>query len=194
MTLHTRVAIVQKIDPKAAFQLALSAICTAAGEEHRIETAKVNEPEDYGRDGVLCIGTVIGQGLPGIVECDFRTGGPLYAEDYYGNDEDTEPDDTRWLCTPACWLEIGWDTGYGYRSPEGLGCSALHARAITFMHKALSEMGIEMRWYNEFDARWHPGIENLDTLSAAGLEADLWFRTTALPAINSLISQYMREV
>ncbi|MBF6187599.1 hypothetical protein [Nocardia farcinica] len=183
MTLNTRVAIIQKIDPKAAFQLALSAICTAAGEEHRIETAKVNEPEDYARDGILRIGTVIGQGLPGIVECDYRTDGPLYAEDYYGDDEDYEPGDTRWLASPACWLEIGWDTGYGYSGPNGMSCSDLHSVAITLVHKALAELGVEMRWYNEYDGKWHPGVDNLGTLSAAGLKADLWFKNTALPAI-----------
>src|SRR5690606_17581569 len=133
--------------------------CTAADEAHRIETARVNEPEDYRGDGTLSLGTVIGQGLPGITDCRYRATGPLYAEDYYGDDEDYEPGDTRWLASPACWLEIGWDTAYGYSGPKGMGCSDLHAVAITLVHKALTELGVEMRWCNEYDGKWHPGID-----------------------------------
>lgn len=183
MTLHTRVAIVQEIDPQDAFRLALDTICVAAGEADRIATAKVREPSPYG--DAMHVGTVLGQGLPGIVDCDYRIGGPLHAEDYYGDDDDYEPGEKRWLDTPACWLSIGWDTAYGYTGPNGMGCSDLHSVAITLVHKALAERGIQMHWYNEYDGAWHPGIENLGTLSAAGLEADLWFRNTAMPAITA---------
>lgn len=186
MTLNTRVAIVQEIDPQAAFRLALDAICIAAGEADRIATAQVRGPSVH-ENGTASVGTVLGQGLPGIVDCDYRIGGPLHAEDYYDRTY-LDPGETATLDTPACWVEIGWDTAYSFAGANGIGCSDLHSIAITLVHKALAERGIDIHWYNEYDSTWNSGIEKLDTLSAAGLEADLWFRHTAMPAIAAHIA------
>ncbi|WP_405490381.1 hypothetical protein [Nocardia sp. NBC_00511] len=175
MTLHTRVAIHGEIDGQEAFQLALEAICVAAGEADRIPTAVLRDP-CQNENGSTSLGTCIGQGLPGIVDCDFRSGAALHP-----TDERLEDSDGVW--TPACWVELGWDTAYGYTGPNGASCSDLHARAIVIVHRALAARGIGMSWFNEYTCEWHSGIDDLAGLSAAGLEADLWFRNTVMPAI-----------
>ncbi|MGW2666093.1 hypothetical protein ACWCW7_34500 [Nocardia tengchongensis] len=183
MTLHTRVAVHGEIDGREAFQIALEAICVAAGEAGRIPTAVVRDPYEH-EDGSVSLGTQIGQGLPGIVDCDYRPGAELHPEP---NAED------GYLWTPACWVELGWDTAYGFTGRDGVGCSDLHARSIVIVHQALAQRGIEMSWYNEYTGEWHSGNEGLDTLAAAGLEADLWFRNTAMPAIALTLGEAVAE-
>lgn len=182
MTLHTRVAITGPIPTRTAFDLALQAVCTAAGEAARIATAQIEGPEDCYEPGVRRIGSVIGQGLPALTWCTFRPDGPLHPEDAY-DDEYAEEGEEPYFMSPACSLMLHWDTAYGFTGPNGMGCSDLHSIAIAHVCQELTKRGLGMHWHNEYTGEWHLGIENLDTLSAAGLEADLWYRNTALPAI-----------
>ncbi len=186
MTLHTRVAIVGDITGGDAFKLALEAICHAGGEADRIATAQISEPRTNS-SGICTIGTVIGQGLPGITDCDFRVNGPLYSEDeYYERDEDDPADYEPSLATPACTVEISWDTTYGYRGPDGIGCSGLHARAISYVAGHIAKLGLTLHWFNEYECTWYSGVDDLHTLDSAGAEADTWFRSVVQPLLETI--------
>lgn len=186
MTLNTQVAIVGPISNRDALDLAIRAVCTAAGEPHLAEKAVLDEPSSkYSSDpDVFWWPTKCGQGLPAWTGCRYRMDGPLYREDKYETYEDGS-DELPYFVAPACSVLIDWDTTYGYTGPNGIGCSDLHSIAIRYVHDELTRRGLEMHWENEYDGTWHRGIEGLDTLSAAGLEADLWFRHTAQPAIEA---------
>ena len=185
MTLHTQVAIVGPISNRDALDLAIRAVCTAAGEPGRAQTAKLDEPSSrFGKsDDVFWWSTTCGQGLPAWTGCTYRVDAPLYVEDEYETDEDWS--DEPYFVAPACSVLIDWDTTYGYRGPNGMRRSDLHSVAIAYVCEELTRRGLGMHWFNEYDSTWHLGVEGLDTLSAAGLEADLRFRHTARPAIEA---------
>lgn len=211
MTLHTRVYLDGPIDGEAAFKLALAAVCTAAGRASDIEGAKIDrqaegdlpdwvksiEPGSTNKQGFTytpewiemqratraSISTVPGQGLPAWTDCFYMTdGSPLAAEDIYeGEGED------RYLDQRACHLSVSWDTGYSY-SDGGIDCSTLHARAIVLLHSWLPD-GVKLRWVNEYSGDEYEGLDGLETLTAAGVEAGEWFRNVALPAIAAEIKK-----
>lgn len=84
---------------------------------------------------------------------------------------------------PVCWYEISWDTAYGYRGPDGMGCGDLHARLVAELGAWLDARGVRWKWKNEFSGEVHEGYERLIELASGGFEATSWFRTMVVPAI-----------
>lgn len=73
----------------------------------------------------------------------------------YNDEEDVEE------CTyfsPRCFMELSFDTGYGYRGPEGYA-SDLHEQYIRELHKWLSDRGARLKWKNEFTGEVFEGID-----------------------------------
>lgn len=205
MTLDTRIWLHGPIDGDTAFRLALRALLAAADREAETSTAQVVEhaagtlpdwlavhahssgdpagaaarAEKYRRRHDT-ISTVIGQGLPGIVECDYHAdGSPLASEDVYDEDEGE-----GYLSQRACQVQLSWDTGYGYEVRKGFGCTELHARALVLLHASLPD-GVTMTWRNEYSGEVFDGLDGLPGFLGDGGAANDWFRNVALPAVTA---------
>jgi hypothetical protein len=191
MTLHTRIALTGDIDPIEAHHAALVAICTAADEPERIATALIDAPRPgYTDETALRISTTIGQGLPGIVDMNYREGGAmLNPEPTYDEYEDENgvtivvPDD------PRCTLTLGWDTAYTFTGPGGMGCTQLHAVALAHLYQWASNKGVSMSWHNEYNGTWHEGLDGLAEFFGDGDKAMSWFGNAVVPAIPRMIEQ-----
>jgi hypothetical protein len=144
MTLHTRVLLDGPINGETAFAAALQSICEAGAARDRIDTAVVVR-----RPGRIY--TAIGQGLPGIVDCDYMGDGPLRVEDVRDDDGDVEE--------YACTVEVGWDTAYAYTDASG-DCEDLHHRAIVRLRDLLPAR-VALRWVNEFTGDLHMELDGL---------------------------------
>jgi len=129
------------------------------------------------------IGNEIAQGLPALLDIYYRPDGPLRASDgdchWFCDPDCDEDDDTR-----ACWLEVSFDTAYGYRDEQGRGCGDLHASLVAQLGLWLDERGVRWLWRNEFTGEIHSGYDRLTDLCTDGAQATAWFRTSVLPAIE----------
>ncbi len=142
MTLTTRVELTGPITTDAAFDLALHALLRAADELHRLDGV-ATERDATLRGDRTSIGTVIGQGLPGITT----------AKGY---------DDNRQLRDPLPHdAEVAWDTVYGHHSRVWPTVEALHGAALVALHATLPE-GVTMRWRNEYTGEWFDCLGGLD--------------------------------
>jgi hypothetical protein len=147
---------------------------------------------DTSRDDVHRLANKIGQGLPGILEIRYREGAPLAtAEQAATCTTDCDPGDDYHYHPHTCFAEIGIDTGYGYRDPEGRGCGDLHALLVAEIGNWLDKRDVRWEWRNEFTGEVHGGAERyhrLIDLCSAGFEAAAWFRSSVLPVINSIVN------
>jgi hypothetical protein len=84
---------------------------------------------------------------------------------------------------PAAWLEVSFDTAYGYRDEQGRGCGDLHASLVSQLGQWLDERVVRWLWQNEFTGEIHSGYGRLIDLCSGGFEAAAWFQTTVAPAI-----------
>lgn len=183
MTLNTSIFVLDEIGHKDVFVRCNQLI--GATEATRFS----DEPERIFRDGWIDdpsasrnISNAMGQGLCALLDVHYRAGGPIKADpDACGRDCD-DPCDAE-SHDPVHWLEVTFDTAYGYRDEQGRGCGDLHASLVAELGKWLDERGVRWLWENEFTGEVHSGYERLIDLCSDGFEAASWFRTTALPAI-----------
>lgn len=212
MTLHTRIWLHGPIAGEDAFRLSLRALLKAAGRESEESTALIDRravgtlskyaadkkvgdvlrnghvwtAENTENDRAKCdqIYTRIGQGLPGIVDCDYRADGqPLASEDVWA----TEFEDETYLDQRACQVELGWDTAYSY-NVRGMGCSELHGVALINLWQSLPA-GVTLQWQNEFTGEIFDGLNGLDSFLSDGLKAQAWFIEEAAPAIAASVAR-----
>lgn len=143
-----------------------------------------------------------GQGLCALMDISYRPGVPLRTAEQQAEHDDgicnlpgvSWYDEEAGPCdgsrhSPACWLEISFDTAYGYRDEQGRGCGDLHASLVAELGKWLDERSIRWSWQNEFTGEIHTGPERLIELCSQGFEAAAWFRTSVLPAIEAHASR-----
>jgi hypothetical protein len=148
--------------------------------------------ETWTKQGRWSIANQIGQGLPAILDITYHPGGPLttaeQAEMCTGH---CEPDDDYHYHPHACWLDIDFDTAYGYKDERGWGCGDLHAALVAELGEWLDAKGVRWEWRNEYTGEVHGGDDRyvrLIDLGVGGFEASAWFRTTVLPAIAADIA------
>lgn len=169
MTLNTKVAIKTTASGWDVFELALAALCDADGGEwwskdvivtrhsegehpEWIKDLDFKEPHftemfRYRHDQ---FSTRIGQGLPGVVQVDFKNNGDVFS---FVNAED--PTQTTFR-DRTCTHLIAWDTAYAYNKIIG-GRVHLHASALMTLSRSLPE-GSELYWNNEYTGEWHEGV------------------------------------
>jgi hypothetical protein len=192
MTLDTTVYIHNQIDAHAVFAKCRELI--GATGRHTF-----TDKPGWANDGTRFLGNDLGQGLPALLSIGYRPGGPLCTpEQSAEHDEDCNLsggdyyDPAEPLCSgthprrPACWLEVSFDTAYGYRDAHGRGCGDLHAALVARLGQWLDEQSVRWSWQNEFTGEVHDGdgrYERLIDLCTSGFEATAWFRTVVLPAI-----------
>lgn len=138
-------------------------------------------------DSSWTIENELGQGLPAWLILGYRPGAPLRtAEQVAVCDEDCEPDCDRSRHDRPCWLDVDFDTAYGY-DHDGMGCGDLHAVLVARLGQWLDARGVRWEWRNEFSGEVHGGedrYERLIDLASGGFEATAWYRSTVLPAIE----------
>ena len=192
MTLDTRVFVLDATDPQETFR-------------HCRELLGATDRHTF-TDGDGYLGNDPGQGLPAWLMLHYRSGAPLRTPeqaaehdagicnlpgtDWY--DAESGPCDGVHGWQRACWLEISFDTAYGYRDERGFGCGDLHADIVSRLGQWLDERGVRWEWKNEFTGDVHGGSDRyarLVDLSTGGFEASAWFRTTVLPAIAADIAR-----
>lgn len=127
MTLNTTVLLFGEITGEQAFELALGAILDAAGRGDERETAQWKDYSPHNRS------TIMGQGLPGIVNVRYNPDGTDYAYPIYDYDEDDNETEEIILCA----AELSLDTAYGY-SGNGMTCTELHVSALAHLNNSFA--------------------------------------------------------
>lgn len=186
MTLDTRIYVLDEIDPHEVFHFCRSLIGATGQHTYTDKQGTIsNNP---------------GQGLPAWLMLYYQPGAPLHTpeqaaehdpsicnlpgRDWY-DPEDGPCDGT--YHSRACWLDVSFDTAYGYSDDRGYGCGDLHAEYVSRLGQWLDERGVRWEWMNEFTGEIHQGYARLVELASGGFEASAWFRTSVLPVIEAEI-------
>lgn len=187
MTLDTRIYVLDDIDYRLVFAECGRLIGQHEGIRFKDEPCEVFtngawRPEPH---GLRRIGNELGQGLPAILEVTYRRGGAAKATseqcDRYCDTPCDVPKDSH---DPAHWLEVSFDTAYGYRDTQGRGCGDLHASLVAQLGQWLEKRNVRWAWRNEFTGDLHHGYDGLAELCSNGAAATTWFRETVRPAIE----------
>lgn len=193
MTLSTNVYVLDPIDPEEVFRFC-QGLLTKYDEDRRTPDRQVwsDDPcQNYSDgqwiddpDGRRRIANKLGQGLPGILDITYRTGGPLRTEEQAAQHDEHCSDDCsdRWHDQP-CWLDVDFDTAYSAKFEGGMGCGDLHAALVAELGHWLTGKGIRWRWRNEFTGEVHDDPAKLIDLVTGGFAATAWYQNTVLPAI-----------
>ncbi len=189
MTLSTNLYVLDEVDLGRLFRFCQERLTeyddrTPKQQPEQQETA---DGESWQGSGVRSLRNVGGQGLPAILDITYRPGAPLWTEEQSKTcTSDCDPGEDYHYHPRACWLDIDFDTAYGYRDARGWGCGDLHAMLVAEVGKWLDERGVRWEWRDEFTGDVHGGdqrYERLIELVSGGFEAGAWFRSTVLSAI-----------
>jgi hypothetical protein len=206
MTLSTDVYVLDAVDPHEVFA-ECQRLLSLYDEEHRMPIEhKFEDKQDgswqAGGERIVdasnpwTIANEPMQNLPAWLFVHYRPGAALRTPE-----QATEHDDDIctvqgcdwWIdgesveCTgdghrPACWLNVDFDTAYGY-DHNGMGAGDLHALLVAELGKWLDARGVRWSWKNEYTGEVHDSPEKLIELVSGGFEASAWFRTSVLPVI-----------
>lgn len=104
--------------------------------------------------------STLGQGLPALLTVTYGSDGPLrwpHAEGEpcdctdYGNTADPYEEH---------FVAVDFDTTYGWKAPNGAGCSDLHAYLLVEVGRWLLNEGVDdWSWHQEFRGTWHGPLE-----------------------------------
>lgn len=196
MTLSTNIYVLDEASPHELFRHCQTLLTKYDEERRPWNQQKCSDlPSRVFRGGEFItepggpwrIGNDLGQGLPAILDIDYQPGGPLRTpeqaaehDSYCGEDCDGE------YHGRACWMDIDFDTSYGYHDSEGRGCGDLHALLVAQVGEYLDARGVRWEWHNEFTGEVHGGDDRyarLVGLCSGGFEAAAWFRASVLPAL-----------
>lgn len=202
MTLSTHVLVLDEVDPYEVFRFCQAIVgrydeggrppaeqrWRDKQQEEFVDSRWVLRPESP-----WCVSNQPMQDLPAWLLVSYRRGGPLRSSGEPAHDEDCEPDcDSDHSYRRDCWLDVDFDTAYGYRNDAGMGCGDLHAALISELGSWLDSRGVRWEWINEYSGDVHGGpdrYERLADLVTAGFESAAWLRSTILPAIAARIAE-----
>lgn len=174
MTLNTQVYILDEIDPHQVFKFCNSMM----GVEQPIFTESHDEWET---NPVISLDNAPGQGFPAWIMSNYRKRGFLHPMPEYARDEEGEAS----LESPACYMEIRFDTTHAYRDEYG-GSTELHARYLVALNDWLQTRNVSMCWKNHFDDSIHHGVNGLESLFEGGDRTTAWFDEFVLPLVKNL--------
>lgn len=199
MTLATHIYLQEDVNIEELFERG-QLFLQQYDEEHRPPSAQRSNkgPSKWSKSGVWNIGNELGQGLPGILDLDYKPGSMLVTSEesaahdedcnYPGNkyyDDAAEECDGAWH-NPVAWAELSLDTAYGYKGPNGISCSQLHALLLFY----LDELGYKFLWKNEYTGEISNQLEGIDNFIGSGESAMDWFNTVVKPFIQSEIENH----
>lgn len=195
MTLNTEVVAVTPVDAHEVFHKCRELL--GATDAHPF-TDEARDPRWGCGEGVRRIGNRMGIGLNALLWVVYRPGlePRRTPEESARCDEDCEPDcdGTGWAHEPACWVEIHFDTAYGYHDAQGRGCGDLHAQLLFDLGQWFDERKIGWGWQNEFTGEWHyeDKYAALKELCTDGGRAMAWFVETVQPLVEAHIGKVAR--
>lgn len=132
-------------------------------ESQVVKRTRPGDERHWRRNPVVM--NVIGQGLPSMLIIEYGADGPLVLDD---PEEETFPEDRDYLREQnkhrAGAFSINLDTAYGYRGPNGGGCSDLHAWLVQRIGRYLEERGVAFEWRREFTGEWYSSLDDLHEL------------------------------
>jgi hypothetical protein len=203
MTLSTDIYVLDQVDVPELFRFCqgLLAQFDDRSTPQQPDQQKSRDREGWREDGARCMSNEIGQGLPAILDIHYRPNAALataeQAAQCTSDCDDPEEGEDRYHHHPhACWVNIDFDTTYGYRDSAGRGCGDLHAALVALVGKWCDERGARWEWRNEYTGDIHGGetrYERLLDLMKQGSEAAAWFRNSVLPAIAThIVAQQAR--
>jgi hypothetical protein len=186
MTLSTNIYVLDQIDAHEVFRFCQEMLGRYDEDRRGPDQQRWSDGEGYSDKSARRIGNNIGQGLPAILDITYRDGAPLTTKEQSAeHDEDCDSDCSGRWHDRACWLDIDFDTAYGY-SHNGMGCADLHAAFIGELGQWLDAKGIRWEWRNEYTGEVHGGDERYSALAAFmadGFSGTAWFQHTVLPAL-----------
>lgn len=148
MTLSTKIVLVEPTDPKAVFDFALGLLGRAVDFEPRWS----HTPAGGKGFSNAHYSSECGQGLPAWLWVHYADDAPLT----YWDASDLEEDGREAPWWNEHCVSIDFDTAYGYRGPNGQGCSDLHAWLVQEVGRWLLDRGVEKWvWEQEFTGEWY---------------------------------------
>lgn len=158
MTLNTNVWFIQPYDPEKVWADVIKIVARDGADKAIIENKE--------REGYLQRNTACGQGLDAWTFMNYH-------------ENITELFPKEYDHYPLHYIGVDFDTAYGYRSEIG-NCSELHASYIM----QLDALGYEFLWQNEYTGDIYYRKSGVDSLLEKGRDADEWFHTLVVPALN----------
>lgn len=127
-----------------------------AGEQYAAFDQAPDPTSDmsWERDRAYSHNMQIGQGLPALMWVDHNRGELVSTG---GHGEYCEPDCDGEYDDPAGYIEINYDTAYGYRADNNASCSDLHAWITQEIGAWLDQQGASWQWYDESGYGWNHG-------------------------------------
>lgn len=194
MTLNTEVVATTPCDPHEVFHKCRELL--GATDAHPFKDEPRDERWYWDDPGRWRIGNEMGIGLPALMWVVYRPGlePRLTPQESEAHDGDCEPDCDGSSHAPASWVEIHFDTAYGYRDEQGRGCGDLHAQLLFDLGQWFDEREIGWGWQNEFTGDWHyeDRYRALKELCTGGGQAMAWFTETVMPIIESTGARLIR--
>lgn len=159
MTLSTDILVCEPVNPERVFRHGLSLLARAVSFEPRWEHCPAGDGVGFKNAHYV---SECGQGLPAWLWVHYASDGPLT---YYDPDDHEYFRETRGDAWSPPWFDqhcirIDFDTAYGYKGPNGQGCSDLHAWLVQEMVEWLADNGAtKVVWKNEFTGEWFDPTE-----------------------------------
>lgn len=144
MTLNTRFYITTPgIDPDTVWQALLDMVEPRDFHLTRDEYTEEGSFK-YGPPGAVCRNTKVGIGLNAWCFMYYNADGSMISL--------TDENDIR------TFIRLDFDTAYGYRGPGGESCSQLHGRIVTYLAGAVTALGGEYIWQDEYTGEWYTDL------------------------------------
>jgi hypothetical protein len=161
MTLSTNIVIRQPVPAETLFRYCQSLLGP-------VDAQVSSHEKDY--NGDMAYYNKIGQGLPALMSVHYGADGPMRAgevnpDDYEGGEasEDYQADLKYTKNRRGC-VRINFDTGYGYKAPNGAECNDLHAWLIVKVFEWLQSYPVEWVWEQEFTGEWYDSVLDVHQL------------------------------
>jgi hypothetical protein len=183
MTLDTRVYIRDAIDPIEVFDYCNKII--GAGE--KIERTTKHPVDAAPGDGNAPLWTFNNpnQGLHALLTVRYRKDGPLLTPEKAAAHEQCGDDCEALHCEREhCWVEVAFETSYGYTGPSGEHCGQYHADLVMQLGHWLTASGCNWRWRDEKTGAVWDRYDHMQDLIDAGADAKQWFTKDVLPKLQ----------
>lgn len=183
MTLNTNIYVQGPMEALTVFHKCRELI--GATDTHTWE----DDADGTRGDGSRLLMNHMGQGLPALLWLHYRADGAL-RPDGDACSEYCDPEDGYHHHDPMYWIDVDFDTAYGYSDSYG-GCGTLHARLVFELGSWLDDQGVPWSWRNEFTGEVHGGDERFRRLSDlvdGGQTATSWFKGVVEPAIAARLA------
>lgn len=155
MTLATRIAATAPVEnPRAVFDYARHLI--GADDTYTFRTLPDPE-EDFSFDRQVNPRwqMALGQGLPALMDVEHNNGQPLpLGEDHTHDLAESDSESNDLAYQPVAYVEITFDTAYGYSAPNGASCGDLHAWLVQEMGKYFDSLNVSWTWFDESGWGW----------------------------------------